>query len=516
MLMERSSQAAVGHNTIITTLVTVLLLVWMLSYLSPLSVAIRTWYISDIFRHCFLVIPLAVYFACLDNGKLKQLTVRPNYYVVLPILAVVLLGLLGRAGRVSVLEHIALFSLPSLLFWMLLGDRFARAYRFPLVFVLFSIPVGEELIPVLQSITAAFSVKLIGLLGIPAFNDGLFITIPEGSFVVAEACSGISFLISAVVFGLFFSYLALEKAWKKIVFVMLSVLLPVAANSLRVTGTIAVGHYIDMRYAAGFDHVVYGWLFYTFVLLCLYAIGVALGGDIRKRNLSVRGSLSSWSGVVHRIDYRTLMLALLLVSVAGLWGFRMDENTRDYYEEPSISLPSFSSMEYGDDVEWKPLFENATREYLAKGVVSAGSTLLQPVDIYLGFYAATNAQQELIAGKNRLFDKNRWTLAKRSNVGVNFADREIKAKLLRLKSPENEIRNVVFWYLTPLISSGDRIVIKLAQTVDVLMGGSGSGWIFAVSVSTDQLSPQELQKVVQSAAQQIESGLFMKAVNLPH
>lgn len=512
--MEGSSQTAIRHNALNTTLVTLLALAWILGYFSPLSVAIRTWYVSDIFRHCFLVIPLAVYFACLDTGKLKQLTIRPNYYIVIPIVAVLLLGLIGRAGRVSVLEHIALFSLPSLLFWMLLGNRFASAYRFPLFFVLFSVPVGEELIPVLQSITAAISVKLISLLGIPAFNDGLFITIPEGSFVVAEACSGISFLISAVVFGLFFSYFALETAWKKIVFVILSVLLPIIANSLRVSGIIAVGHYIDMRYAAGFDHLVYGWVFYTFVLICLYAIGVALGGDISKRNLSVHGALNSWSGVVSRVDYRALMLALLLVSIAGLWGFRMDENTRDHYEKPSISLPSFSSMEYGDDVEWKPLFENATREYLAKGVVSAGSTLLQPVDIYLGFYAATNPQQELIAGKNRLFDKDRWTLAKRSNVRVNFADQEVKAKMLRLKSPVNGIRNVVYWYTTPLVSSGDRVVVKLAQTVDVLMDGSGSGWIFAVSVSTDQLSPQELQKVVQSAAQQIESGLLMEAGNL--
>ena len=59
---------------------------------------------------------------------------------------------------------------------------------------MFAIPFGDELVPMLQRITADASIALIKLVGIPVEHEGLYIKLSSGLFEVAEACSGVRYL----------------------------------------------------------------------------------------------------------------------------------------------------------------------------------------------------------------------------------------------------------------------------------------------------------------------------------
>src|SRR5581483_10479464 len=67
--------------------------------------------------------------------------------------------------------------------------------------------------------------------------------------------------------------------WRRVLFVFLSVAVPVFANGFRALGIVLIGHWTEMRYATGVDHIVYGWVLFSMVLLGLMWIGMRFRED---------------------------------------------------------------------------------------------------------------------------------------------------------------------------------------------------------------------------------------------
>jgi len=55
-------------------------------------------------------------------------------------------------------------------FLALLGDRVAFKMLFPLTFLFFMVPAGEELIPILREFTSTFTVAMLRLTGLPVYR----------------------------------------------------------------------------------------------------------------------------------------------------------------------------------------------------------------------------------------------------------------------------------------------------------------------------------------------------------
>ncbi|HZG46649.1 MAG TPA: EpsI family protein, partial [Allosphingosinicella sp.] len=130
-----------------------------------------------------------------------------------------------------------------------------------------------ELVPPLQTVTAEMSMLLLALSGIPASLDGVFITTPTGYFEVAEACSGVQFLIAMAAYGVLVANLCFRSWTRRLLFVAAALLIPILANGVRAWGTMFIAHHTDIEFAAGFDHVVYGWVFFALVMAIVMAVG---------------------------------------------------------------------------------------------------------------------------------------------------------------------------------------------------------------------------------------------------
>jgi exosortase len=74
----------------------------------------------------------------------------------------------------------------------------------PLLYLFFLVPSGEFLVPKLQEFTASLAIGGLQIVGVPVYSDGIFIQIPEGAFVVAEACAGLRFLVASIAYGAIF------------------------------------------------------------------------------------------------------------------------------------------------------------------------------------------------------------------------------------------------------------------------------------------------------------------------
>jgi exosortase/archaeosortase family protein len=143
----------------------------------------------------------------------------------------------------------------------------------------FLVPFGAFLTPKLQDITTVFVAHGLPLLHIPAYITGYTIEIPEGTFLIAEACAGLRFLIAAVAFGCLYALLMYRTALRRTVFIAVSIVVPVIANGFRALGIVALGHYLGSAEAVEADHVLYGWIFFSIVILMLIALGLPFRQD---------------------------------------------------------------------------------------------------------------------------------------------------------------------------------------------------------------------------------------------
>ena len=112
-------------------------------------------------------------------------------------------------------------------------------------------PFGEELGARMQMVTAAITVALVHASGIPATIDGVFIDTPAGLFKVAEACSGVMFLVAMFAFGVLAAPVCCIS-WRRLIGVMaLTPAVPVLPSAARSGATWFAAHYAVVRRSAG-------------------------------------------------------------------------------------------------------------------------------------------------------------------------------------------------------------------------------------------------------------------------
>ena len=250
------------------------LLAWVLLFLPECMAAVSVWRASDTYGHCFLILPMALYLAWDRRGALAGLLPRP-----LPTLAPLALPIAAvwfLAERLGVMEgrQLAALAALELLFLTVLGWRLFRALRAPLLFLVFLVPFGAFVTPALQQFTAGFIVGGLNLLGIANYATDLTIEISAGVFYVAEACAGLRFLIAAVAFGVFYALLNYHSPGRRALFVIASIIVPIVANGVRALGIVVLGAVLGSAEAAAADHIIYGWVFFSAVMLLLVAGGM--------------------------------------------------------------------------------------------------------------------------------------------------------------------------------------------------------------------------------------------------
>lgn len=230
---------------------------------------LHQWWASDTYSHILLIPPILVWLVAVKRRELAAVT--PQAW--LPGLGLVAAGLLlwlaGRASGVNLLGHGgAVVALQGVVV-ALLGPRVALVLALPLGFALFLVPFGDEIIPPLQILTAKIAIALTTWSGVAAEVEGINISTPAGLFIVAEACSGVRFLIAMVALAVLVCFTGFASWRRRALFMAAAVIVPVLANGVRAWGTIYLAQIHGAEWAAGFDHIVYGWVFFAVIVAAM-------------------------------------------------------------------------------------------------------------------------------------------------------------------------------------------------------------------------------------------------------
>lgn len=233
---------------------------------------IGVWASSPTYNHGFLVLPLAAALTYLGWRQGEGFAPWPLAMLGLAAAAMIYGASIWLDAQL--LAHSAAVGGLMSAIALCVGPTALLRHRFAFLFLLFMVPVGEGLVPALQSITAVGIMVMTDLFGLPAIRDGLLIRTDVGDFNVAKACAGLRFLVASGVTGALFAHLFFTDWRKQVGFVIAALIIPVLANIARAGGTVIVASLTNMQVAAGVDHLLYGWVFFFAVLAVLLGVGV--------------------------------------------------------------------------------------------------------------------------------------------------------------------------------------------------------------------------------------------------
>jgi exosortase A len=435
---------------------------------------VTTWVGSRTFSHGFLIVPIFLYLVWIRADRLMALRPRPAYWMAGILALLTGIWLLSSLGHVRVVQEFALLGMLEAMIWMVLGTAVVRALWFPLLFLFFAVPFGESAIGPLQDFTAHFAVGCLRLSQVPVILEHRTIWVPSGPWIVAEACSGIRYLISSLVLGLVYASLVYRSRRRRALFVLASVAVPIVANGIRAYGIILLAYVTNNRLAVGVDHIIYGWVFFTAVQLLLFSLGLRwheaaapapanqemLAGDTRKTSSS-RGIAAA------------AVCAMFLAGVASASEAYLAKRASVDSPQPflAVSAPwqAVDSLGHG----WAPLLHSPSQ--MSSSYQSGGHV----VDVYLAQYSAAKAV-ELVSGYNQITDARVWS----ENTGgfrtITMQGGTATVRWDIIESPTAS-RLVWRWYWIDGLPSADATQVKLAQAKARLLARPTTVTVAAVS-----------------------------------
>ena len=447
-----------------------------------LTSMIAVWMGSTTYHHCFFVLPISLFLIWQKRDELVRIIPCPEPFALIPLFAFAFLWLIGRAGQIQFFEHVALVGMIISITLALLGISIGKLLAFPLLFLGFMVPFGDFLIPSLQVFTADFAVLLLRLIEIPIFHDGIMIETPTGLFEVAEACAGIRFLIANIMVATLFAYIAMGRLWKWGVFLALAVIVPIIANGLRATGIILIAYWTDHEYAAGVDHLIYGWGFFAAVMLIFLAIGSWMADWPEEQQGGLIGSIdvdvNPW-----RPAFALPLLAL--IAAAPLYAtIIISPVPATASIDPKKALSPVLAQNFAPGCEpvvnqaqtWRPLFKKA--DFSKNFQLDCGG---QPVDLFVAYYAYERDGAELIHYANKLADGKDWKRISTSRYEPNIEGLPKSLRREELLGRRRDDRLVLAWYWVDGRLMAHDWQVKAYQLYQQLLGKDEPSALVALS-----------------------------------
>ena len=399
-----------------------LALVWLLLgllYADTVTSMVGIWWRSETFAHAMLVPPIAMWLVWRQRDALARIDPAPQPWFLLGLAVFAVMWLLADLVLVNAAAHFAWVAMLVLAVPAVLGWRVALQILFPLLFLFFAVPIGDFMLEPMMDWTADFTIAAVRLSGVPVYREGLQFVIPSGSWSVVEACSGVRYLIASFMVGTLFAYLNYRSYWRRAVFMLVAILVPIVANWVRAYGIVMLGHLSGNTIAVGVDHLLYGWLFFGVVVMFMFLIGarwsepdVAPEGQVMP---AAQGAPYTGFAPARPWAVAVAAAAVLAAPHLSLQALQLWEQGRPV---PVLALPAQlgagwtlaeSRLPANDEpprfASFRPRFENPAVQQAAVYSSSAGR-----VGVYLAYYRGQAGDSKLVTSVNMLVhnEDQRW------------------------------------------------------------------------------------------------------------
>lgn len=356
------------------------------------------WWDISTYNHVLFVPPIVAWVVWQRRGELAKLTPHPWWPGLIGLGGALGMWLLGSLAGINTASQLGAVCALIATTIALLGPKVSFGLTFPLAYMLFLVPIGDELVPLLQMVTAKLVIALTHISGMEAQIEGVFIDTPAGLFEVAEACSGVMFLAAMVALATLVANICFVSWKRRIVFLATALSLPILANGVRAWGTIAIAQRQGIEFAAGFDHIFYGWIFFAVVVALL------LGGFWRQFDRSPddpgisaerigASPILEWLSRYRISERSATVMVLAMTGTFGGWAFAAERVMAEL--PPTVAAPQVAGWKLVSDEnpDWVPRATGADRTLRLHYHDRAGKA----VDVSLAIYAAQGPGRDAAA-----------------------------------------------------------------------------------------------------------------------
>ena len=347
----------------------------------------------------------------------------------------------------------------------LLGLQAGRRYLIPILLLLTIVPVWPVLIPYLQIMSAAASSYFLDLVGITSTREGFLLIIPNGTFEVADACSGLKFQIVGITLALIHTQLTKVPVRITVLYILMASLLAFFTNVLRICIVVTIGYWYGMQHEYVQDHNFIGW--------SLFAIAFFLFLFFGERQLikyQVRESLQTEHQPSPPLMRRALGVVLTIVAFSlgpVMFTYYNTANSAQRVDlvNPSGTLTGWSR--FSDNLaEWKPLWTQG--DLLFEGRFRSGG---DEVDLYATQFQRQSQGHEAVNVSHRVYDIDHWSRISRSARVVQLGSgKSLRVEVTLLQGPGHKQRQVWQWYRTNKKNIPNNAEAKLNNLLGVLNG----------------------------------------------
>lgn len=474
-----------------TTLIVLALVAWTLFWYRDTALAmVEIWWRSETFNHAFLVPLISLWLIWRQRHVLAE--VRP---VASPLWLVLMAGagfawLLGELAAVNAVTQFALVGLLVLISPVLLGARITWQISFALAFLFFSVPFGEFMMPMMMQHTADFTVFALRLTGIPVYREGLQFVIPSGNWSVVEACSGVRYLIASIVVGTLYAYINYRSLKRRLIFIGVSILVPLVANWLRAYMIVMLGHLSGNTLAVGVDHLIYGWVFFGVVIMIVFAIGMRWAENTDPT--SIRQASDAAPAPAHAAGRQGIiaLLAAAVIAAPPVWLSAVSPSV-DNASPPSLAPVEVVGWSLSDErrLDWKPAYDNPSTEWQGEFVDVSG----RRVGVYLGYYRDQGYTRKLVSSQNVLVvsKDEHWARVAGGSQETRLSGETLHVPRTELRATAHMDQRLIVrhWYWVGGRLETRPAVVKLYTALDKLLGRGDDGAV--VMVYTEKDGPGE-------------------------
>jgi exosortase A len=392
------------------------------------------------YGHGYLVLAISLYLLYLRRRKILALFPCPDYRAVVAVAASVLVWMAADVVDILVLQAIVLLPLVLSVAWAVAGPHVARMVLFPVLFIVFALPVWSPLLPTLRALTAAGAYFLVRLSDITAYMEDYMVQLPAGQLSIEAACSGLNYLLAALTLGVFYAWRNYHSFRARLLVIVVAAGAALLANILRVFVIIYLAYRTEMQHPLVRDHLMLGWYLFGVLVLALLLLDYLL---YRRRGVwpdAERGANrpAGRAGCSRGPLAHSLLLCVVVVLVvsgpAAAW----------WLQQGTVAVPAASldappgrsgwSGPVSLNDSWQPVYHGASQ--LHCGYHKQGQRVL----LYVAYYPVQRQDSELINELNSISGPEWRQTAERHVISASGA-RVTEAELVSAGNPRR-----IVWY----------------------------------------------------------------------
>jgi exosortase len=189
-------------------------------------------------------------------------------------------------------------------FILFYGRGSARRALFPLVFLVFTIPIPAAWLAAAVQVLKNGSTEAVAFLftitGTVYYREAYVFSLPGVSIEIADECSGIRSSIGLLLTGLMASHVFLDKAWTRTALILAVLPMAIVKNAIRIVALTLLSVHVDPEFLTGQLHHEGGFVFFLLALGLSAPILLLLRAmEVRRkpgRSFAVRPSMNVSKG----------------------------------------------------------------------------------------------------------------------------------------------------------------------------------------------------------------------------